>query len=59
MHLRSLAACVWSPESRLQWQAARGGEEFDLYAEKWVEPVKSDMFLKSSELKLEGDPVVI
>uniref|UniRef100_UPI0040297E2C discoidin domain-containing protein n=1 Tax=Collinsella intestinalis TaxID=147207 RepID=UPI0040297E2C len=35
-----------------------GGEEFDLYAEKWVEPVKSDMFLKSSELELEGDPVV-
>ena len=35
-----------------------GGEEFDLYAEKWVEPVKSDMFLKSSELELDGDPVV-
>lgn len=35
-----------------------GGEEFDLYAEKWVEPVKSDMFLKSSELELDGKPVV-
>ena len=39
-------------------QKFAGGEEFDLYAEKWVEPVKSDMFLKSSELELDGDPVV-
>ena len=39
-------------------QKFAGGEEFDLYAEKWVEPVKSDMFLKSSELKLDGKPVV-
>ncbi len=35
-----------------------GGEEFDLYAEKWVEPVKPDMFLTSSELELDGKPVV-
>ena len=38
-----------------------GGEEFDLYAEPWTEPKPHEepsMFLKSSELELDGDPVV-
>ena len=34
-----------------------GGEEFDLYAEEWVEPTApTPMLLKSSELILEGAP---
>ena len=38
-----------------------GGEEFDLYAEPWVEPDQqkaTPFFLKSSELELDGAPVV-
>ena len=47
----------------LEARTSKNGQKFaggrvDLYAEKWVEPVKSDMFLKSSELKLDGKPVV-
>ena len=35
-----------------------GGEEFDLYAEKYVKPVEQGMFLKTSDLTLaEGQPV--
>lgn len=39
--------------------AFAGGEEFDLYAEPWVE-VQGDnpMLLKSSQLELDGEPVV-
>lgn len=38
-----------------------GGEEFDLYAEPWVEPEQQEaapFFLKSSDLTLAGDPVM-
>lgn len=38
-----------------------GGEEFDLYAEKWVKPEegeKTPMLLRSSELELEGAPKI-
>ena len=38
-----------------------GGEEFDLYGEKWVKPEEgkqTPMFLKTSDLQLEGAPVV-
>lgn len=38
-----------------------GGEEFDLYAEPWVEPDQqkaTPFFLKSSDLTLAGDPVM-
>ena len=38
-----------------------GGEEFDLYGEKWVKPEEgkqTPMFLKTSDLELEGAPVI-
>lgn len=38
-----------------------GGEEFDLYAEPWVEPEQQEatpFLLKSSDLTLAGDPVM-
>ena len=38
-----------------------GGEEFDLYGEKWVKPEEgkqTPMFLKTRDLELEGAPVI-
>lgn len=35
-----------------------GGAEFDLFADEYVKPVEQGMFLKTSDLKLAGDPVI-